>query len=129
RVIFQAEDGIRDFHVTGVQTCALPIWKRRLVLSGPPSPANIRVGSSPSRLNGYNPDVNGNSPGTFSCNTQRRISPHASYFGKAILGICKCDNDSECVWILISLSRTMNEYTGFLYLFTFSSQPVMTSQL
>src|SRR5690606_39636685 len=22
----QAEDGIRDFHVTGVQTCALPIW-------------------------------------------------------------------------------------------------------
>src|SRR5690606_39371477 len=27
---FQAEDGIRDFHVTGVQTCALPI-------SGPPT--------------------------------------------------------------------------------------------
>src|SRR5690606_40864432 len=25
-VFFQAEDGIRDFHVTGVQTCALPIW-------------------------------------------------------------------------------------------------------
>src|SRR5690606_37394223 len=29
---FQAEDGIRDFHVTGVQTCALPIctpwWPR-----------------------------------------------------------------------------------------------------
>src|SRR5690606_40784158 len=26
---FQAEDGIRDFHVTGVQTCALPISCRR----------------------------------------------------------------------------------------------------
>src|SRR6266700_4475403 len=26
-VFFQAEDGIRDFHVTGVQTCALPIFK------------------------------------------------------------------------------------------------------
>src|SRR5690606_39877856 len=26
---FQAEDGIRDFHVTGVQTCALPIFLRR----------------------------------------------------------------------------------------------------
>src|SRR5690606_39288006 len=26
---FQAEDGIRDFHVTGVQTCALPISSRR----------------------------------------------------------------------------------------------------
>src|SRR5690606_32453833 len=25
---FQAEDGIRDFHVTGVQTCALPIFGR-----------------------------------------------------------------------------------------------------
>src|SRR5690606_40439518 len=24
---FQAEDGILDFHVTGVQTCALPIWE------------------------------------------------------------------------------------------------------
>src|SRR5439155_7192255 len=23
---FQAEDGIRDGHVTGVQTCAIPIW-------------------------------------------------------------------------------------------------------
>src|SRR5438093_5535798 len=23
---FQAEDGIRDWSVTGVQTCALPIW-------------------------------------------------------------------------------------------------------
>src|SRR5437870_6174071 len=25
---FQAEDGIRDGHVTGVQTCALPIWSK-----------------------------------------------------------------------------------------------------
>src|SRR6266496_1620828 len=25
---FQAEDGIRDLYVTGVQTCALPIWAR-----------------------------------------------------------------------------------------------------
>src|SRR2546427_8554768 len=27
---FQAEDGIRDLTVTGVQTCALPIWHRGL---------------------------------------------------------------------------------------------------
>src|SRR5207253_4749031 len=26
---FQAEDGIRDGHVTGVQTCALPIYRGR----------------------------------------------------------------------------------------------------
>src|SRR5690606_40329093 len=28
---FQAEDGIRDFHVTGVQTCALPIYGRGIL--------------------------------------------------------------------------------------------------
>src|SRR5690625_7396335 len=28
-VFFQAEDGIRDGHVTGVQTCALPIYGPR----------------------------------------------------------------------------------------------------
>src|SRR2546430_11415492 len=27
---FQAEDGIRDLTVTGVQTCALPIWQQRV---------------------------------------------------------------------------------------------------
>src|SRR2546427_974391 len=29
---FQAEDGIRDLTVTGVQTCALPIFERRIDL-------------------------------------------------------------------------------------------------
>src|SRR5207249_7646538 len=32
---FQAEDGIRDRNVTGVQTCALPILRRDRVLVGP----------------------------------------------------------------------------------------------
>src|SRR3954463_5386968 len=32
---FQAEDGIRDYRVTGVQTCALPICARRRARSGP----------------------------------------------------------------------------------------------
>src|SRR2546430_122979 len=30
---FQAEDGIRDLTVTGVQTCALPIWSGVMILS------------------------------------------------------------------------------------------------
>src|SRR5439155_5570024 len=30
---FQAEDGIRDGHVTGVQTCALPIFERMVALA------------------------------------------------------------------------------------------------
>src|SRR5690349_22649401 len=32
---FQAEDGIRDLYVTGVQTCALPIFTAKVVASGP----------------------------------------------------------------------------------------------
>src|SRR5690606_39644938 len=39
---FQAEDGIRDFHVTGVQTCALPIC--------PASPGSIRPRAVSRRL-------------------------------------------------------------------------------
>src|SRR5690606_40724826 len=38
---FQAEDGIRDFHVTGVQTCALPI--------SPPSPPTSTPSPTPFR--------------------------------------------------------------------------------
>src|SRR5437870_3573356 len=38
---FQAEDGIRDGHVTGVQTCALPIWT--IVGLSPPPPGRPRA--------------------------------------------------------------------------------------
>src|SRR5690606_11844274 len=34
---FQAEDGIRDFHVTGVQTCALPIYQEQALDVGCPA--------------------------------------------------------------------------------------------
>src|SRR5690606_40955908 len=34
---FQAEDGIRAFHVTGVQTCALPILPFSISLAAAPS--------------------------------------------------------------------------------------------
>src|SRR6266576_2983265 len=68
---FQAEDGIRDLYVTGVQTCALPIspfrapeWDtvaRRLVASGCPRSEERRVGKEcsalgpPGHLNKINP--------------------------------------------------------------------------
>src|SRR2546430_10243929 len=42
---FQAEDGIRDLTVTGVQTCALPILPRRapyVLKSGGFTPCSIR---------------------------------------------------------------------------------------
>src|SRR5262249_59000859 len=48
---FQAEDGIRDWSVTGVQTCALPIWpgRRREPFRGPGAAAAAgRCGSGQS---------------------------------------------------------------------------------
>src|SRR5688572_32009608 len=30
---FQAEDGIRDLTVTGVQTCALPIYRKKAIIN------------------------------------------------------------------------------------------------
>src|SRR6266545_2472124 len=45
---FQAEDGIRDKLVTGVQTCALPIWlARRLTSASKPAPAAFSTQRSP----------------------------------------------------------------------------------
>src|SRR5207248_716638 len=42
---FQAEDGIRDRTVTGVQTCALPIFWAGLATPGKASPAQTLLGS------------------------------------------------------------------------------------
>src|SRR5690606_3828427 len=42
---FQAEDGIRDFHVTGVQTCALPILKKFAALRAMKMPEDALPGS------------------------------------------------------------------------------------
>src|SRR5690606_4595208 len=44
----QAEDGIRDFHVTGVQTCALPIC--RLAAVDP-----VDLAADPARVHGHEP--------------------------------------------------------------------------
>src|SRR5207249_9449599 len=43
RFFFQAEDGIRDRNVTGVQTCALPICVAGLLFSMARPQASIRV--------------------------------------------------------------------------------------
>src|SRR5688572_32610446 len=50
---FQAEDGIRDLTVTGVQTCALPISRTLELLTqvGIPDPAS-RLKSYPHQLSG-----------------------------------------------------------------------------
>src|SRR6266566_4750145 len=43
---FQAEDGIRDYKVTGVQTCALPIWRL-----GPQAHVLVDTGHHPQGTN------------------------------------------------------------------------------
>src|SRR5690606_331095 len=48
-ISFQAEDGIRDFHVTGVQTCALPISRRSVLIRNAAMAASTRIASRPSR--------------------------------------------------------------------------------
>src|SRR6266702_4164863 len=42
---FQAEDGIRDGHVTGVQTCALPIWNSAAARNPMPAARNATMRS------------------------------------------------------------------------------------
>src|SRR6266700_2221757 len=46
---FQAEDGIRDFHVTGVQTCALPIFWTRAGWSAPAPTSSCWRATRPTR--------------------------------------------------------------------------------
>src|SRR5688500_19949842 len=43
---FQAEDGIRDYKVTGVQTCALPIFPAPVTQPGQPHTHHLRPASS-----------------------------------------------------------------------------------
>src|SRR5690606_40633829 len=51
---FQAEDGIRDFHVTGVQTCALPISVRTIALqSERPAVRRVLMGVHAGVLEGF----------------------------------------------------------------------------
>src|SRR5439155_8528719 len=50
---FQAEDGIRVGHVTGVQTCALPIFFARIVsLDDVPIAGGFVVGGEPEQRRG-----------------------------------------------------------------------------
>src|SRR5439155_5194001 len=55
---FQAEDGIRDGHVTGVQTCALPISPDSYCASPHPAAHGRWTALPPSKKRLMNPDAN-----------------------------------------------------------------------
>src|SRR5207245_1315650 len=65
---FQAEDGIRDATVTGVQTCALPIWKRHELEDLPPlllEPLGILLQRADRPL----PEIRSNRPAAWGAGT------------------------------------------------------------
>src|SRR5690606_39579944 len=73
---FQAEDGIRDFHVTGVQTCALPI-------SGPETGAELRpvgAGDQPGEHRGAVRDGHG-----ADRSEERRVGKSVDLGGRRII--------------------------------------------
>src|SRR5690606_40177946 len=63
---FQAEDGIRDFHVTGVQTCALPISR-----TGQLRHSRTAAGQRRRASDDHQP---GSSPAHAACCHQRLVS-------------------------------------------------------
>src|SRR5690625_7411115 len=78
--LVQAEDGIRDGHVTGVQTCALPIYT--------PAPAHILTHMAVICLVGGGGGVfarqrlgNGRAPGSQKRSEERRVGKERGWRG------------------------------------------------
>src|SRR5207302_2355001 len=90
---FQAEDGIRDFHVTGVQTCALPISSvatryqlgltRQAGLLTAPANASTPHGTCESAMNAASPGST--SAANEAANFARSRNRNPSYGG--IIGV------------------------------------------
>src|SRR5207302_6870831 len=63
---FQAEDGIRDFHVTGVQTCALPISSnpivRKLSFTGSTEIGKVLMAQCAGTVKKLSLELGGNAP-------------------------------------------------------------------
>src|SRR5207253_5344581 len=94
---FQAEDGIRDGHVTGVQTCALPIFGLTQALPG--DVARMIVGQfyDPVAVDALRKDLGLNDPlyvqygrwashalqGDFGRSEERRVGKECRYGGGA----------------------------------------------
>src|SRR5690606_40497971 len=88
---FQAEDGIRDFHVTGVQTCALPISAWDLTFPGPNNmfvftvdplnPNIVYTSSSNGHITKWDVSVSPAQPANISINRseERRVGKECIY--------------------------------------------------
>src|SRR2546426_7228604 len=94
---FQAEDGIRDYKVTGVQTCALPILKPEAALQNSTNKGwtfsvkdQINGAASNSRLAGAAPVPNGTNPipSLFLLDAERKA-------------LTLCERDKAGVWQVV----------------------------
>src|SRR2546426_9127237 len=86
---FQAEDGIRDYKVTGVQTCALPIWgglgpTSRVRTTSAPTASCGGVGEGPpGQVQRLPPDLAGDVRGLrMSTSFPRVLTPCYSVFSR-----------------------------------------------
>src|SRR5437879_13315943 len=77
---FQAEDGIRDTSVTGVQTCALPIWR-----SGRSRPSRDRGRRSRSPRAGRRSGAGSPAAARPSRSEERRVGKECRYRRKPYL--------------------------------------------
>src|SRR5437868_10822606 len=68
---FQAEDGIRDRNVTGVQTCALPIYLSVLTFDFQRRRINIKCARGPVRVEVPTPSISGRLDVRSSCGFQK----------------------------------------------------------
>src|SRR5690606_39432256 len=90
---FQAEDGIRDFHVTGVQTCALPISKLQHCDILPAIGSGCRRGTGPECSIAFplvseedtrtRSGIGARSGGRFPRSEERRVGKEGGYRGWA----------------------------------------------
>src|SRR5204862_2442909 len=89
---FQAEDGIRDLYVTGVQTCALPIYS---VISEWGAQAAWRWSSARCLGNGIPPSSVVDNPGKAQSSQGRNTSLVISWCREREIGRASC---RETVW-------------------------------
>src|SRR5689334_23557075 len=90
---FQAEDGIRDGTVTGVQTCALPI-SMRAGLGQPSRPAPTSARRARARMAGAAPETAGPAPGgqagpAVAAGASRRSEEHTSELQSQFHLVCR----------------------------------------
>src|SRR5690606_18858153 len=102
---FQAEDGIRDFHVTGVQTCALPISR------WPPVPVQLPRHAAQRRI--HRPGRSGAAVAALGRRmSMRKPPPEGTSLEKLLWVMARLrDPDGGCPWDLEQDFKSIAPYT------------------